>query len=265
MSRSSLGTALITGASSGIGATYADRLAKRGYNLLLVARDAGRLSALAGKLKAEHGIEAEVLAADLTSRDDVRKVEKRLREDASITLLVNNAGIGARGTLLEDDIDYLETMIELNVVAVNRLGIAAAQTFAARGRGGIINIASVVALLAERFNGVYSGTKAFVLNLTQAINAEVAGKGVKVQAVLPGLTRTEIFERSGRSLEQLPPSMVMDAGDMVEASLAGFDRGELVTIPSLPDAADWNAFDAARAALAPNLSHDKPAARYGVA
>ena len=86
-----------------------------------------------------------------------------------------------------------------------------------------------------------------------------------MQAVLPGLTRTEIFERSGRSLEQLPPSMVMDAGDMVEASLAGFDRGELVTIPSLPDAADWNAFDAARAALAPNLSHDKPAARYGVA
>ncbi len=264
MSRSSLGTALVTGASSGIGATYADRLAQRGYDLLLVARDAGRLNALAEKLAAEQGIKAEVLPADLTKREDVRKVEQRLREDESITLLVNNAGVGPKGVLLEDDIDYLETMIELNVVAVNRLGIAAAQTFAERGKGAIINIASVVALIAERFNGTYSATKAFVLNLTQAINAEAGPKGVKVQAVLPGLTRTEIFERAGRSVDQLPPSMVMDVTDMVDAALAGFDQGELVTIPSLPDNADWDAFTAARLALGPNVSHNRPAPRYGV-
>lgn len=264
MSRSSLGTALVTGASSGIGATYADRLAKRGYDLLLVARDASRLHALAEKLTAERGIKAEVLPADLTEREDVRNVEQRLRQDEDITLLVNNAGIGPKGTLLDDDIDYLETMIELNVVAVNRLGIAAAQTFAKRGKGAIINIASVVALIAERFNGTYSATKAFVLNLTQAINAEAGPKGVKVQAVLPGLTRTEIFDRVGSSFDRFPPTMIMDVTDMVDAALAGFDQGELITIPSLPDNADWNAFTAARSALVPNLSHDHPAARYGV-
>lgn len=265
MSRSSPGTALVTGASSGIGAAYADRLARRGYDLLLVARDKSRLTALAERLAAAYGVGTQVLQADLTNRDEVRKVERRLRDDGAITLLVNNAGIASQSSILEGDIDYLETMIELNVVAANRLAVAAAQTFARRGGGGIINIASVTALIPERFHGVYSGTKAFVLNLTQGINAELVGKGVKVQAVLPGLTRTEIFERSGRSIDDLPPSMVMDVGDMVDASLAGFDQGELVTIPSLPNPADWSAFDAARAALGPNLSHSAPAARYGVA
>ncbi|MET3854308.1 SDR family oxidoreductase [Rhizobium sp. OAE497] len=265
MSHSSLGAALITGASAGIGATYADRLAKRGYDLLLVARDAARLKALADKLSAAHGIKAEVFQADLTNRDEVRKVEKRLREDEAITLLVNNAGIGSKTTMLEDDIDYLETMIEVNVVAVNRLGVAAAQTFAKRGKGSIINIASVVAFLAERFHGTYNATKAFVLNLTQSIHAEAGPKGVKVQAVLPGLTRTEIFERAGNSIDQLPPSMVMEVTDLVDAALAGFDQGEVVTIPSLPDPADYEAFTTARHALGPNLSHNKPASRYGVA
>jgi short-subunit dehydrogenase len=205
-----------------------------------------------------------VLKADLTLRDDVRLVEKRLREDEAIELLVNNAGIGPKGPLLTDDLDYLEAMIELNVVAVNRLAIAAAQTFAMRGKGAIINIASVVALVPERFNGTYNASKAFVLNLTQSINVEAADKGVRVQAVLPGLTRTEIFDRAGGSIDRLDPSMVMDVTDLVDAALAGFDQGELVTIPSLPDAADWHAFTKARMVLSPNLSHDRPAARYGV-
>lgn len=258
------GKALVTGASSGIGATYADRLAQRGHDLVLVARDEKRLSDLAAKLMAQYGVAVDVLKADLTLRDDVRVVEKRLRDDAAIELLVNNAGIGPKGPLLADDIDYLETMIELNVVAVNRLAIAAAQTFAVRGKGAIINIASVVALVPERFNGTYNASKAFVLNLTQSIEAEVSGKGVKVQAVLPGLTRTEIFDRAGGSIDRLDPSMVMDVADLVDAALAGFDHGELVTIPSLPDAADWDAFSKARLVLSPNLSHDVPAARYGV-
>lgn len=128
----------------------------------------------------------------------------------------------------------------------------------------VIQSFSVVALIAERFNGTYSATKAFVLNLTQAINAEAGPKGVKVQAVLPGLTRTEIFDRVGSSFDRFPPTMIMDVTDMVDAALAGFDLGELITIPSLPDNADWNAFTAARSALGPNLSHDHPAARYGV-
>jgi short-subunit dehydrogenase len=262
---SPLGTALITGASSGIGATYADRLAKRGYDLILVARDAQRLRALSEKLTREAGVKISVLPADLTDRAAVRTVEARLRDDESVTLIVNNAGIGPKGTLLDDDPDYLDTMIELNVVAVNRLAVAAAQAFAARGRGTIVNIASVVAYIPERFNGTYSATKAFVLNLTQAIHSEVSGKGVRVQAVLPGLTRTEIFERVGGSFDQFPASMVMDVTDMVDAALAGLDLGELVTIPSLPNEADLKAATEARLALGPNLSHDKPAGRYSVA
>ncbi|WP_160004712.1 SDR family oxidoreductase [Rhizobium sp. 18055] len=265
MSNTSLGTALVTGASSGIGATYADRLAKRGYDLVLVARDAARLQSLADRLTSETGVTVNILPADLTQRADVRAVEKRLREDESITLLVNNAGIGPKGALLDDDLDYLETMIELNVVAANRLAVAAAQALSERGRGAIVNVASVVAYIPERFHGTYSATKAFVLNLTQAIHSEVADKGVKVQAVLPGLTRTEIFERAGRSVDDLPPAMVMDVSDMVDAALAGLDQGELITIPSLPDNADLDAANAARYALGPNLSHNKPAARYGVA
>jgi short-subunit dehydrogenase len=259
-----MGKALVTGASSGIGATYADRLARRGHDLVLVARDEKRLSDLAAKLKGQYGVTVDVLKADLTQRDDVRAVEKRLRDDAAIELLVNNAGIGPKGPLLADDLDYLETMIELNVVAVNRLAIAAAQAFAERGKGAIINIASVVALVPERFNGTYSASKAFVLNLTQSINAEASGRGVKVQAVLPGLTRTEIFDRAGGSIDRLDPSMVMDVTDLVDAALAGFDRGELITIPSLPDADDWDAFTKARLVLAPNLSHNTPATRYGI-
>jgi uncharacterized protein len=260
-----LGTALVTGASSGIGAAYADRLAKRGYDLILVARDEQRLTALADRLKAETGARAEALKADLTAPGDVHRVEERLRSDASVTLLVNNAGVAGRAPLLDEDIDYLEAMIALNVVAAHRLAVAAAQVFAKRGKGAIINIASVVALLPERVNGTYNATKAFLLNLTQSLHVEAGPKGVKLQAVLPGFTRTEIFERSGSSVDKLPQEMVMDTDDLVDAALAGFDQGELITIPSLPDPKDWQSFTQARAALAPNLSHNKPAARYGVA
>jgi short-subunit dehydrogenase len=239
-------------------------LAKRGYDLILVARDLARLNEMSARIGAEQGVKVEALQADLTVAEDVRKVEKRLREDRSITLIVNNAGIGPNGKLVDNDIDYLDRMIALNVTAVNRLTVAAAQAFAPRDKGGIINIASVVAIVPEIFNGTYSATKAFVLSLTQALNAELTGKNIKIQAVLPGLTRTEIFERAGGSIENLDPKMVMDVTDMVDAALAGFDQGELVTIPSLPDPADWDALGKARGVLGPNLSHNKSAARYGV-
>lgn len=264
MSKGNLGTALVTGASSGIGATYAERLAKRGYDLILVARDLGRLNAASDRLSTAHGVKIEVLQADLTVAEDVRKVEKRIREDAAVTLVVNNAGIGYGLKLLDSDVDALDRLIALNVTALNRLAVAAAQTFVPRGKGAIINIASVVAIVPELFNGTYSATKSYVLSLTQSLHAELANTGVKVQAVLPGLTRTEIFERAGGSVDDLDPKMVMEVTDMVDASLAGFDQGEVFTIPSLPDPADWQALDAARGALGPNLSHDKPAARYGI-
>jgi hypothetical protein len=260
--QASKGVALVTGASSGIGAVYADRLARRGYDLLLVARDQARLEELAARLRGEAGVAVEVFKADLTSRADLLAVERRLREDASISLIVNNAGIGPDGPLVGADVDYLDRMIELNVTALNRLAIAAATVFAARDRGGIINIASVVALIPELFNGAYSGSKAFVLALTQALQGELAQSSVRVQAVLPGLTRTEIFDRVGGSFDDFDPASVMEAGDLVDAALVGFDRGELVTIPSLPDAKDWDAAVSARVALGPNLSKNKPADRY---
>jgi short-subunit dehydrogenase len=258
----SQGTALVTGASSGIGAIYAERLAARGFDLLLVARDEQRLEAAASKLRAEHGVQVEVLKADLTQRDDVLKVEQRLRSDSSISLLLNNAGVAADGLLANADMEQLEKLIQLNVTTVTRLASAAAASFAKAGRGSIINVASVVALFPERFNATYSASKAYVLSLTQSLNAELDGTGVKVQAVLPGVTRTEIWERSGIDASQIPADMVMEAAEMVDAALSGLDQGELVTIPSLPDSAEWDAFVAARHVMAPNLSRSTAAARY---
>ncbi|RYJ02406.1 MAG: SDR family oxidoreductase [Acetobacteraceae bacterium] len=254
-------TVLITGASSGIGATYAERLAQRGHDMVLVARDAARLEALAARLAGETGRRVDILAADLTDPAALRRVEARLREDQAIGMLVNNAGMAVTGTLAEADPDQLERMVLLNVVAPMRLAAAAARVFLGRGGGTIVNIASVLALAPELFNGVYSGTKAFVLNLTQSLQAE-AGDRLRVQAVLPGATRTEIWGRAGVDMAQMPPSMLMDVGEMVDAALAGLDQGEAVTIPSLPDVADWERFTAVRRAMGPNLSRDHAAERY---
>ncbi|MEB0041531.1 MULTISPECIES: SDR family oxidoreductase [unclassified Pseudomonas] len=256
------GTALITGASSGIGFTYADRLAKRGFDLLLVARDQERLETMATRLREETGVKVEVLKADLIDQADLQKVEQRLRTDASISLLLNNAGVASVGTLAESDLGGLDRMIQLNVVALTHLASAAAEGFSKAGRGAIINIASVVPLAPEMFNATYTATKAYVLSLTQSLNAELKESGVRVQAVMPGATRTEIFDRSGMDLSTFPAEWVMDVGEMVDAALAGFDQGELATIPSLPNAADWEAFLTARAALTPNMSLSSAAARF---
>ncbi|WJK08326.1 SDR family NAD(P)-dependent oxidoreductase [Pseudomonas fluorescens] len=258
----SQGTALVTGASSGIGAVYAERLVARGFDLLLVARDQERLESAARKLRDAHGVQVEVLKADLTQKDEVLKLEQRLRSDSSISLLVNNAGVAVNGLLANADLDELEKLIQLNVTTLTRLASAAAAAFTSAGRGTIINIASVVALFPERFNATYSASKAYVLSLTQSLNTELEGTGVKVQAVLPGVTRTEIWERSGFDASGIPAEMVMEAGEMVDAALSGLDQGELVTIPSLPDAGEWQAFVAARHVMAPNLSHSSAASRY---
>jgi short-subunit dehydrogenase len=260
---SSKGTALITGASTGIGATYADRLARRGYDLILVARDEARLSALAARLADEAGVRTEVLVADLFDRDDLGRVEARLRDDAAISLLVNNAGMATDKGILDDSADTYERLVLLNILAPTRLTQAAAPGFVARG-GGIINIASVLAFAPEMFNGVYSGTKAFILNFSQSLAADLEPRGVRVQAVLPGATRTEIWERAGTDVDALPADMVMDVGDLVDAALLGFDRGETVTIPPLEEIEEYEAFNAARLALAPKLSRSRPATRYRV-
>jgi hypothetical protein len=263
MANSQSGTALITGASSGIGSAYADRLAERGFDLILVARSGERLRALASAISDRTGRSVEVVQADLTDPHDLFRVESLLRADQSVTLLVNNAGIGATKPLLESDVDAMERMIDLNVTAAMRLAYAAAPGFAARGTGTIVNIASVVAVGPERLNGVYGGTKAFLLALSQSLHHELADRGVRVQAVLPGATATRFWSSLGTPLESLPSRIVMSTEAMVGAALAGLDQGELVTIPSLPDSADWARFEDARLALQPNLSRAEPAARYG--
>lgn len=260
----SKGTALITGASTGIGAIYADRLAKRGYELILVARSGEKLAEVAARLKPT-GRKVETIVADLTVKEDVQRIAERLSTDSTITALVNNAGVGSAGKLLDANIDDLESMIYLNVTALTRLALAAVPGFVARGNGLLINIASIVALSPELLNGTYSGSKAYVVNFTQALKNEVADKGVVVQAVLPGATATPFWDKAGLPVEHLPGEMVMSSEDMVDASLAGLDQGELITIPSLPEIGDWERFEAARKALGPNLSRQKPAARYGVA
>ncbi|MFZ6044530.1 SDR family NAD(P)-dependent oxidoreductase [Pseudomonas sp. CR3202] len=257
-----MGTALITGASSGIGAIYAERLSRRGYDLILVARNRERLNALAKRLSDETGRSVEVVAADLGAKADLARVEDLLRTDASITMLVNNAGVGATRPLLESNIDKLEDLLTLNVNVLTRLTYAAVPGFVARGHGTLINIASIVAIAPEVLNGVYGGSKAFVLAFSQSLQHELKDKSVRVQVVLPGATATDFWETAGTPLQYVPSAIVMKAGDMVDAALAGFDQGEFVTIPALPNIADLDAYEAARQKLMPNLSLSAPAARY---
>ncbi len=262
---SSLGTALVTGASSGIGAVYADRLARRGYDLILVARNRQRLDALADRISRDTGRNVEVIVADLGNTAELRVVEQVLRDHTSISMLVNNAGVGATTPLLQSDADKMEAMIALNIISLTRLTQAAVPGLVARGGGSIINISSIVALAPEMLNGVYGGSKAYVLAFTQSLHHELGNQGIRVQAVLPGATATEFWDIAGLPVSNLPTQIVMTAGNLVDAALAGYDQGELVTLPSLPDAADWVAADNARKALAPNLSHALPAKRFGLA
>ena len=262
MSSTPKGTAVITGASSGIGAVYADRLAKRGYDVILVARDAARLEALATRLRSSYGVTAEVLRADLIDRTDVAKLEARLASDPTITLLVNNAGMSMRGSLIDSEPEEVERLIALNITAPTRLAGAAAKAFVARKAGGIVNIASVLALAPEAYDGVYSGSKAHLLNLSQSLANQVGAQGVYVQAVLPGATRTEIWERAGKDIDSFPAEMVMDVNDLVDAALTGFDRRETVTIPPLADEGLWTAANDARLAMGPVLTRRDVAPRY---
>jgi len=258
------GTALVTGASTGIGAIYADRLARRGYDLVLVARNQQKLDAIAKRLSAETGRVVRTVAADLTVDADVAKVEDVIAATPTLSLLVNNAGVGSTAKLLDADVGKMTDMIALNVTAPTRLAYKAVPAFVARGGGAVINIASIVAIAPELLNGVYGGSKAFILALSQSMHHELAAHNIKVQAVLPGATATDFWDISGLAVENLPPSWVMTAADMVDASLAGFDAGELVTLPAVEDTVLIENFENARQALAGKLSGVTPATRYGL-
>jgi len=253
-------TIMITGASDGIGALYADRLAQRGHPLVLVARRAERLEHVAGRIRSASGGPVEVLVADLGGPADLARVEARLREDEAISGLVNNAGMAGEGPIAAAEPAVISALVSLNVLAVTRLTAAIAPRLARQGRGTIVNLGSVTSLMPDAFSSVYPATKAFVLAFSEALLAELGPLGVKVQCVLPGITRTAIWK--DEQMSGLPSGMVMEVEDMVDAALAGLDMGETVTIPSLRDHAAYLAYVAARDELRPGLSLSTPAPRY---
>ena len=251
---------LITGASTGIGAAYAERFARRGHDLVLVARDVARMEALSARLVEETGVAIDIIKADLTQPAEVATVESRLRDDARIGILVNNAGTAIGGSFVEQSTDDVARLVALNTTALLRLASAIAPRLAKAGEGAIVNIGSVVGLAPEFGMTVYGATKAFVLFLSQGLSLELGPKGVYVQAVLPATTRTEIWDHVGADINKL--SNVMEVDDLVDAALVGFDRRETVTIPPLPDAGQWDALQAARQAMLPNYRNEYPAERY---
>ena len=225
-------SALVTGASVGIGRTFAERLAREDYDLVLVARGAERLDALAKRLAEERGIEARTLAADLTDPADLARVEAEVREHVP-DLLVNNAGFGTVGRFAELDVEAEEREVRLNVVALVRLTHAALRPMLERGSGAIVNVSSLAGESASPYTATYAATKAFVTSFTEALSEEVRGSGVRVQALLPGFTRTEFQQRAGLDTQAIPSLMWMQPEGVVEASLAALEKGQVICVPGL--------------------------------
>lgn len=258
-------TAVVTGASSGIGAVYADRLAARGYDLILVARRADRLLALSEKLSASHGVKVQTLVADLADEADLAKVENVLANDASVRLLVNNAGLAHFSPLAQASVSNSMAQVALNITALTQLTHAVLPSFLTRNEGDIINVASALSVHSLPFSAVYSGTKAYVVAFSRGLQAELTETGVRLQIVLPSATATEIWDLAGVPLSTLNQDNVMSAENMVDAALVGFDRSEKLTWPSVADESLWEKYDAARAALFAATQTGKPAPRYQAA
>jgi len=257
------GKVLVTGASSGIGAAFAAELAARGRDLLLVARRVDRLEALAARLQADHGVEVEILAADLADPEALRRVEQRIEHGGDIDFLINNAGIGDIALFAEQQRDVHERMIAVNIVALTRLTHAVVPQMAARGTGTIINIASGFAFDFMPGASVYAATKAYVVQFTHVLDAELAPQGLRFQALVPGLTRTGLggAEESG-FFDQFPPDSVMEPDVLVKASLAGLELPELICIPRLADVAAHDRAHAAMRAVGQSPPHNRVADRY---
>jgi short-subunit dehydrogenase len=228
------GTALVTGASAGIGREFAGQLAARGYDLILVARDAERLGALAAELEARHGVAAAVLAADLTRDPDVDRVVARIAGTPALTLLVNNAGFGTTGSLADAPPEQQEAMLRLHALAPMRLTQAALPGFLARRRGAIVNVSSIASFIYSAGSVNYCATKAYLTTFTEGLAAELAGTGVRAQALCPGFTRSEFHERMGPGAGERPRLMWMTAEAVVRASLAQLARGgPVICVPGL--------------------------------
>ncbi|MHB8690071.1 MAG: SDR family NAD(P)-dependent oxidoreductase [Solirubrobacteraceae bacterium] len=221
-----------------------------------------RVQVAIGRLTCCHRCTERDRGGHLANKADLAKLEATLRDDRSISLLVNNAGTASIAPLLDADVEQMDEMITLNVTALMRLTYAVAPAFVERGEGTIINIASIVGIAPEALNGVYGATKAFVLALSHSLQHELADKGVRVQAVLPAATATDLWENAGMHWEKLPAEVVMTPEAMVDAALVGLDHGELVTMPSLHDLENWNRLESARRAIAQKFGNSEPASRY---
>jgi short-subunit dehydrogenase len=253
--------ALVTGASAGIGKSYAEHLARTGHDLVIVARREDRLQALAAEIGEATGIDVEVLAADLGSDEGVAAVVARI-EAGGVDMLVNNAGYAARGRVAELDPQALEAMLKVNVIALSRLSSAAMKGMTEAGRGTIINIASGTVFMQMPGNAGYGSSKNYVMAFTRHMQVEAAGTGVRVQLLVPGVIATDFHEVAGNDLNNFPPERVMQADDLVVASLRALEMDEPVCIPSLPEVRNWDNYVAAEALVAKDASHDRPAARY---
>lgn len=256
--------ALVTGASSGIGQAFAERLARDGYDLIIVARRRDRLDELAVRLRAT-GSDVDVMPADLTEKSGLSAVETRVRDDAALAMLVNNAGFGGYGPFLEMDPDLAERQIELHLTALVRLTRAALPGMVARKSGAVINVSSMLAFsggaaMERPKRATYAASKAYINTFTRILAQELAGTGVKVQALCPGLVRTEFHNALGGRPPGLP---VIEPADMVRASLAGLALGEVICAPTLPDASALATLTEAEAAVLGAVRAATVAERYG--
>jgi uncharacterized protein len=242
----SKGTALITDASSSVGAIYADRLARRGHDLILVASERHSIDAHAAFLRDDTGQSVQVIVANLERKLDLRRIEREVRENARITLLVNNANSITSTALMDSDADLLCRIIDLNVIALMRLTHAIVPTYVRRGWGSIINLAPVSCIARETPNVVGGATRAFILAFSLALHKELSHSRIRIQAVLPGASATDFWDALGSPLEDLPDRVVTEAAELVDVAIAAFDEGELITVPSLPDIAECEAHEAAR-------------------
>ena len=255
------GRVLVTGASSGIGAAYATKLAQLGYSLSLVARRRDRLEALAKALQSKFGVNVDVQVADLENPDHLTHLESRLVGGAFVGL-VNNAGSGGLGSINASGAQDLERNLRLNIVALARLSRAALAGFKAQGEGFLVNIGSVLAFAPSPAAAAYSGAKAFVLNFTRSLQLEFSASPVRIQLVMPGPVRTEFLSSQGMDESVFPASAYLSADQLVAAAMAGLDRGEAITIPSIPDVETWEKIEVARKEFMAATLSGKVAIRY---
>jgi uncharacterized protein len=256
------GTAVVTGATGGVGALYAAGLAERGYDLLLVGRRQQALDTVADVAKQKANIKVDTLVANLAETKDLVRVEARISSDPAITALVNNAGVASFGPFAKLSPEALDETMAVNITALTRLTHAVLPGFLARGAGSIVNVASVLAFHPWPEFGVYNASKAYVVSFSQALQGEVAGKGILVQVVVPPAVDTDFWNKAGLPVSNLPTGAVMKPQHLVDAALKGLDRRESWVFPSLAEQVLWDDHLKTRQALVEGLMSGTPAMRY---